>query len=109
MKRSSGENAPIARSSRSQMDRAEIWIDGSWEAYSFNSARSRGLSTMRLTSFEPYGAINGEELSDCTCGDCELRSRRSIPPSSDALLSRRGSRLPFEHPDNMTDSGRSEV
>src|SRR5262245_54640868 len=89
MKRSSGENAPIARSSRSQSERAEIWIDGSCEAYSLSSARSRGLSTSRLISFEPYGAINDEEVSDCAREGCESRSPTSIslppePPGREA-------------------------
>src|SRR2546426_10484485 len=59
MKRSSGENAPVARSSRSQTERSLSWMEGSVVARRRSSvARSGG--TRRLISRSPWGGIKTE-------------------------------------------------
>ena len=59
MKRSSGENAPVARSSRSQASRCEICTEGRRLAYAFSSAcDSAGVT--KFTNLPPQGLTNVE-------------------------------------------------
>ena len=58
MNLSSGENPPVASSSRSQTALSVSWIDGRRPARSFSSSLSSGATT-RSTRTPPYGATIG--------------------------------------------------
>src|SRR5215831_12333735 len=56
MNRSSGEKPPVARSSKSQSERGESWIEGKRAALALASRRSSSPAE-RSTRWPPYGAI----------------------------------------------------